>query len=170
MNVSAEWKFRRCLFTRKPMFADDTIELIPQDFRRNYPELGTVMTFDVIDLASGRISGEISLRMGESRALFYLGHIGYHIDPPYRGHHEALKACRLCLPLMRQYGKESFVITTDVDNKPSIRTCEELGCKLESVVRVPPEYRRRYGMGSLKKRFVFEFDCDEVSKSGGETR
>ena len=39
--------------------------------------------------------GRISYRPGESAAIYYFGHIGYHIDPQWRGNHYAEKACRL---------------------------------------------------------------------------
>ena len=29
--------------------------------------------------------GQISYRDGEGRNVYFFGHIGYHIDPPYRG-------------------------------------------------------------------------------------
>ena len=113
------------------------------------------MIYDIIDRESGRISGEIALRLGEGASLFYLGHIGYHIDPPFRGKHEALHACRLCLPVFREMEMRSFVITTDDDNIPSIRTCERLGCVLESVVDVPAWCMTEYGISARKRRYVF---------------
>jgi len=115
------------------------------------------MVFDVVDLVSGRIAGEIALRLGEGEGLFYLGHIGYHIDPPFRGKHNALRACRLCLSVFEEMGYRSFVITTDEDNYPSIRTCELLGCTLESTVDVPVWCIEEYSISHRKRRYVYEF-------------
>ena len=72
--------------------------------------------------------GQISYRDGESRCVYYYGHIGYHIDAPYRGHHYAWRACRLIEPEIRLSGKTSAVITCDPDNEASRKTCLKLGC------------------------------------------
>ena len=94
------------------------------------------------------------LRVGEDESLFYLGHIGYHVDPPFRGHSAALHACRLCVPVFHELGMRTFVITTDEDNLPSILTCERLGCILESTVGraalVPPGIFHQRAQAALR--------------------
>lgn len=99
--------------------------------------------------------GYISLRLGESPGLYYLGHIGYRIDAPYRGHHYALQACRLLNHVMREEGLNSVVITTDTDNWASRRTCEALGCVLESIVPVPEPYRIMCSGSTQKCRYIY---------------
>ena len=99
--------------------------------------------------------GYVSLRLGESPSLYYLGHIGYRIDPPYRGHGYARQACELLKPLMAEHGLRSVVITTDTDNLPSRRTCEHLGCTLESIADVPHEYRVLCSGSEKKCRYIF---------------
>ena len=99
--------------------------------------------------------GQISYRDGESRCIYYFGHIGYHIDPPYRGHHYAKRAC---MPLKKEIlrsGKYSVVITCDPDNEPSRKTCIGLGCLYEGVVSVPVDLQRRYEISSQKLRYVW---------------
>ena len=76
----------------------------------------------------------------------YLGHIGYHVDPPFRGHGAALRACRLCVSVLADLGMRTFVITTDEDNLPSILTCERLGCTLECSVDVPLWCRQEFSI------------------------
>lgn len=99
--------------------------------------------------------GYISLRLGESPGLYYLGHIGYRIDEPYRGNGYAAQACRLLTPVMRQEGLLSVVITTDTDNWASRRTCEKIGCVLESVVPVPEKYRIMCSGSPAKCRYIY---------------
>lgn len=65
---------------------------------------------------------------------------------PSGGHAAALRACRLCVPLLSELGMRSFVITTDEDNLPSIRTCERLGCTLECTVDVPLWCRQEFSI------------------------
>ena len=99
--------------------------------------------------------GYISLRLGESPGLYYLGHIGYRIDEPYRGHGFAAQACRLMTPVMQQEGLQSLVITTDTDNWASRRTCDKIGCVLESVVPVPEAYRILCSGSTAKCRYIY---------------
>lgn len=110
--------------------------------------------FHIVEIASGEIAGELSLRIGEDPSLFYLGHIGYHIDPPYQGQHFAGRACALCVPLLRQLGMRSVVITTDEDNHASIRTCEALGAVFECSVNVPLWCMRKFEISHRKRRYV----------------
>ena len=158
MKTAIEREFVRCGRRRKPLFSDDMIHLIPREYAHRIARLDGAcsMVFDVVDQSAGRVSGEIALRIGEGEGLFYLGHIGYHIDPPFQGRHQALRACKLCLPVFEHMGYRSFVITTDEDNHPSIRTCERLGCVLESTVDVPLWCREEYGISARKRRYVFE--------------
>ena len=99
--------------------------------------------------------GYVSLRLGESPSLYYLGHIGYRIDPPFRGQGYARQACELIRPLIREHGLRSVVITTDPDNIASRRTCERLGCVLESIVTVPDEYRVLCSGSESKCRYIY---------------
>ncbi|MGI6214924.1 MAG: GNAT family N-acetyltransferase [Christensenellales bacterium] len=95
-------------------------------------------------------AGYISLRIGESSPLYYLGHIGYRIDRLHQGHGYAKKAVELIKPKARIMGIKSLSITCDVDNIASRKTCENAGCILEQIVDVPPAYRE-ICMGSTKK-------------------
>ena len=111
--------------------------------------------FHIYKRRSLRKIGYISLRLGESEGLYYLGHIGYRIDEPYRGHGFARQACELMAPLMQDEGLRSVVITTDVDNLPSRRTCEKLGCVLESIVPVPDRFRAVCSGSPAKCRYLY---------------
>jgi len=99
------------------------------------------ITYDICLTGSRQRVGYISLRLGESPEIYYLGHIGYRVEAPWRGHGYAAKALAALLPRIRAEGFHSLSITTDPDNIPSRKTCEKLGCVLESIVKVPPPYR-----------------------------
>ena len=111
--------------------------------------------FHIYKKHSLRKVGYISLRLGESPGLYYLGHIGYRVDEPYRGHGYAYQALKALAPLMRQEGLISVVITTDTDNWPSRKTCEKFGCVLESTVPVPQQYRVLCSGSPAKCRYVY---------------
>jgi predicted acetyltransferase len=97
------------------------------------------------------IAGGIGLRIGNGRELeLYSGHFGYHVYPPFRGHHYAERACRLLLPLARRHGMNRLWITCNPDNIASRRTCERLGAKLIEVVPIP-EGHEFYRLGERQK-------------------
>ncbi len=99
--------------------------------------------------------GQLSYRNGESRCVYYYGHIGYHIDPPYRGKHFAYRACRLIEQEIRMSGKTSVVITCDPDNQPSRKTCERLGCLFERETEVPEDILKKYEINHTKCRYIW---------------
>lgn len=97
------------------------------------------------------IAGALGLRLGHDTNLeLYLGHLGYHVLPPARGHHYAERACRLVLPLARRHGFKELWITTNPDNTPSRRTIENLGAEWVDLVDVPPE-NPLYAQGDRQK-------------------
>jgi len=106
-------------------------------------------------------AGYISLRLGESPSLFYLGHIGYRIEPEYRGHHYAAQACSLLIPFIKTLELHTVVITNNPDNIPSRRTCEILGCSLECVVQVPAEFRDICSGAKEKCRYILHIPRGE---------
>ncbi len=148
--------FDRFGLSKKPSFSDGIIDLYPSELMEANEELGVKKSFMFRISPYGTIknAGRISLRVGESRELYYFGHIGYHVNEGYRGRHYALKACQLLIPLFKSLGLRSLVITTDVDNIPSRKTCEELGCYLESIVFVPEDLQLRFDLPRQKCRYI----------------
>lgn len=88
-----------------------------------------------------QIAGSIGLRIGNNYDLeTYIGHIGYNVFPPARGHHYAERSCRLLLNLARAHGMRRLWITCNPDNWASRKTCLNLGCKLAEIVVIPPTH------------------------------
>lgn len=84
--------------------------------------------------------GGISLRIANTdHVVMYLGHIGYHVEPAYRGRRLAARSCRLLLPLARRHGLDPLWITCNPDNWASRRTCELVGARLVEIVDVPSD-------------------------------
>ena len=149
------------LFRRfRPEFTDGVIDLVPIRLFPPEEEMGFGEVYDYIIAPHGqrREAGRISLRLGESPCVYYFGHIGYHVDPPWRGHHYAARACALLEPLIAASGKSSIVITTDPDNMSSRHTCERIGCILESIVPVPPLMQSRWELSPVKCRYVWKIN------------
>ncbi len=72
----------------RPALRDDQIALLLSNEDVYDPALGIDdgYTFYIQERRSRRRAGYISLRLGESPQLYYLGHIGYRIEEPFRGH------------------------------------------------------------------------------------
>ncbi len=147
----------RCGRLGKVMLFDDAVSLLPRSYGKNIPEMDGAdsFTFDILMPNSDIVMGEIALRVGDNESIYYVGHVGYHIDPPYRGNRLAWHACKLCMPVLQCLGQERIVITTDEDNYASIRTCERLGCKLEGVVDVPKWCQERFEISQRKCRYLY---------------
>lgn len=102
--------------------------------------LGYVPAYRFLMRVQGEIrpAGAIVLRAETNdRIALYRGHIGYEVYPPYRGHHYAMRACKLLLPLAKQHGLDPLWITCNPDNLPSRRTCELLGAEMVEIVDLP---------------------------------
>ena len=138
-------------------YTDGVIDLIPLHFTPPDPSMGfgrEQIWRITLHNQRGEI-GQISYRNGESRCIYFFGHIGYHIDPPYRGHHYARRACLLLRSEFRRSGKRSVVITCDPDNEPSRKTCLGLGCAWEGITAGPDDIRKRYEISSVKCRYIW---------------
>jgi predicted acetyltransferase len=95
--------------------------------------------------------GNIELRVGNTDSIvMYGGHIAYGVEPAYRGHHYAARACRLLLPLARRHGLTTIWITCNPDNFASRRTCELAGATLGEIVDLP-EDNDMYQRGERQK-------------------
>ena len=147
--------FRR-LFTARPELIGEGFTLRLAASGERDPESGIEAgcSFDIMPQGSRRSAGYVSLRLGESPELYYLGHIGYRVYEGYRGQGYAARAVQRLIPVMRGLGLGNIVITTDPDNLPSRRTCEKLGCVLERVTRVPAKYQPVCMMSTAKCRYI----------------
>lgn len=145
------------LFRHKPDYSDGEIDLIPIYLRPAEKELGfgKERNWQITQHGRRQEIGRISYRPGESAAIYYFGHIGYHIDPPWRGNHYAEKACKLIKNEIQRSGKSSVIITCDPDNEPSRKTCKALGCLWESEVSVDPYLQDKYEISSCKERYIW---------------
>jgi predicted acetyltransferase len=138
-------------------YTDGEIDLIPLHFTPPDPGMGfgREQIWRITQHNSRKEIGQISYRTGESRCVYYFGHIGYHIDEKWRGHHYARKACLLIRQEIRMSGKTSVVITCDPDNLPSRKTCEALGCLWEGITEVAEDVRKAHEISRVKCRYIW---------------
>lgn len=82
--------------------------------------------------------GDCDLRIGHNhRILMYAGHIGYTVEPQYRGRRYAARAVALLVRLAQKHEMSTLWITCDPDNIASRRTCELVGAEFVEIVDVP---------------------------------
>jgi tagatose 1,6-diphosphate aldolase len=94
--------------------------------------------FDMFHAADGQRMGSITLRIGDADGILkFPGHIGFDVEPKYRGRRYAERSTRLLFPLARRHGLKELWIGCSVDNEASKRTCEKLGGTLVEVATVP---------------------------------
>ena len=133
--------------------SDGEIDLVLERREPAHPERGDLPCyhFRITPHGSSERVGLLRLRVGSEEELFFPGHIGYEVDPPFRGHHYAEKAVRLVLPVARAQGFQSVVVTCRPDNLASRRTLERLGARPLGEFEVPrthemyPKYVRHGG-------------------------
>lgn len=95
--------------------------------------------------------GRITYRLGSVEEHYFDGHIGYHIEPEYRGHYYAYQACLL---LQKEMKFQQAVLTCDPDNIASLKTIKKLKAKyLET--KVIPSKLRRFFAHDEKEKMIF---------------
>lgn len=97
-------------------------------------------------MAADAVAGRVDLRLGTTDYLrLYGGHIGYFVEPAWRGRGLAAWAVRQVLPFARTEGLTELWITCNPDNPASRRTAENAGARYVETLPLPPGndmYRR----------------------------
>lgn len=88
-----------------------------------------VYRFKIMDIAKNVVGG-IEFRAGITELLKDRdGHIGYHINEPYRGNKYSLKALKMILPFIWEHPIKELVLTTDIENNASEKILKLLGAR-----------------------------------------
>lgn len=101
--------------------------------------------------------GTISLRLATTTDIaLYGGHVGYRINPPWRGNRYASTACILLIPVIRHFNVTPVWITCNPDNTASRRTCEIIGAQYVETIPLPPDHSLRERGDTHKCRYCWE--------------
>ena len=112
--------------------------------------------FNIKEINSDVILGEISLRLGFNGNIYYGGHIGYSVRLEFRNMGIATIAVGILLQTARKHGFGKLIITNEYMNKASRRVCEKSGAKLVRIAELP-EWHDLYVEG---QRFVSIYEID----------
>ncbi len=108
--------------------------------------------YDIYDIiVDHQLVGRIVYRYGTDEQLKYSGHVGYTIEPEYRGHGYAYQALNELFDLI---DKKEIIISCDLDNIASYKTIEK--CHVLSKERIvginDPEFKDGIWRFIVKKR------------------
>lgn len=120
---------------------DGELELVLIETRPAIPEEGRVPEYKFeMRHESGAKAGSLGLRTCLTDQLAsYGGHIGYDVEPEYRGADFAARSCRLLIPLAARHGIDELLITCAPDNAASRRTIEKIGGRLTRIAKATTE-------------------------------
>ena len=139
-------------------YEGDVVDLEERYFIRAemaYDGVPTVF-YDIMLHGTNERVGTIDLRFSLEGDMYYYGHVGYHINKPYRGHSYAYHACRVLFGIAKEeYHMDELIITCSPENIASYKTLKKLGGELLEVVDVP-EYHPLYKRGETQK-YIFKY-------------
>ena len=108
-------------------------------------------------LVDGGEAGGIRLRVGNTDLLrLWAGHIGFNVEPKFRGRRVAERATRLIIPLAEFHGINPVWLTCNPENTASQITLRRLGAMLMDTVSVPSEYAKFEPTATRKQRYRLE--------------
>lgn len=131
--------------------AEDELELVLTETAPGDPDID-LAPFYLFDMrVDGNKAGYVRLRVDDTELIrIYQGHIGYAVEPEFRGHRYAERSSRLILPLAKAHGINPIWITCNPDNIASRRTIERLGATFVETVTAP-ENSGYYRIGIRQK-------------------
>ena len=115
--------------------------------------------FDIYVPEMDRVVGRCEYRNESGRDLWFYGHIGYVIYPPYRGENFAYRACMKMFDLLyKEKGLNEFIITCNPDNLASKKTILKMKPDYIKTVDVDKDHEL-YKLGDHQKEvYVVKFN------------
>ena len=138
----------------------ESFRLVLAEKRPADPSKGFVPMYiwDIKPLNGDEMMGELKLKVGDLPE--YTGHIGYRVFPDFRGKRVAAQACRMIIPLARQFGINPLRITCREENIASRRSAERAGATFAGMVEMPDGYEDF--IGPVKTKCNYLLYTDEV--------
>ena len=121
--------------------AHDEIRLVLKSRDEPNPETGDAPRygFSIIHNEDNRDIGVVYFSVDRSRRQYLTGHLSYGVDPAYKGHHFASKACILMKEVALSHGFQRLLIGSRYENVASRKTILWLGARPMTIDDVPDE-------------------------------
>ena len=104
--------------------------------------------FEMRSASDGAPMGWLRFRVGDADTILrYPGHIGYGVNPEFRGRRYAARSLRLIISLARAHSLTKLRITCHPDNMASRRTCELAGAVFHEIVDIPASHEMHWKEG-----------------------
>lgn len=117
--------------------------------------------FDILVPEMKRVVGRCEYRYETGRDLWYYGHVGYVVYPPYRGHGFAYKACKeMFAYLYKKEGLHEYIVTCNPDNIASKKTILRLNGEYLKTFDIPADHEL-FSIGEYQKecyRVIYQPD------------
>ena len=98
--------------------------------------------------------GRIVLREGSNEERYYDGHIGYTVEPEFRGHYYAYQGVQLIKPIALKLGFKELIITCSPNNLASKKTILKLQAQYLETVEIPKNIGKILKPVKQLKRFI----------------
>lgn len=137
---------------------DGEIDLILIDTNQAVPEKNYVprYIFKITLHKDDEEIGKIDIRIGDNENTWFGGHLGYYIDPKFRGNSYASKACKILKKVAKKHEMPQLYISCNPDNQASRKTAEKSGFHYVKTVELP-ENNDLYQMGE-RKACIYRLD------------
>lgn len=100
---------------------------------------------------NNEIVGRMTLREGSCEERYYDGHIGYTVEPEFRGHYYAYQGVQLIKPIALKLVFKELIITCSPNNLASKKTILKLQAQYLETVEIPKKYRKDFEAGETIK-------------------
>ncbi len=121
--------------------ANDEIRLVLKSRDEPNAEKGDAARygFSIINTKDNRDIGIVYFSVDLSRRQYLTGHLSYGVDPAYKGHYFAAKACTLMKEVALAHGFQRVLVGSEYDNVASRKTILRLGARPVTIDDVPDE-------------------------------
>jgi predicted acetyltransferase len=125
----------------------------PNAEKGNAPRYG----FSIIHIKDNADIGVVYFAVDFSRRQYLTGHLSYGVDPAYKGHYFAAKACMLMKEVAIAHGFRRLLIGSGYENEASRKTILRLGARAITIEDVPDEGVLDELRANKVDMFVWEF-------------
>lgn len=137
------------------------MKLVKHEYINKDLPIGWQPYYIYLIIVNDEVVGKIVLREGTNEEQYYAGHIGYTIEPQYRGHNYAYQATLLLMQEASLLGFKELIITCSPDNLASKKTILKLKARYIETVSIPKKIRKIFTTNEfIKEVYLIKLEGD----------